>query len=316
MRVALRPASVMLALLAALLVGAAGRAQDRDIEVGAYVSSLSDIRPDDGSYRVVLFAWFNDPAGRFDATRDLYVNARTSSVTEIDRETTPGGGSYSYVRIDALVSDEFAFQHFPFDRQTLTLRLEPEESTDTLRFVPDAEDTGASPDLQLIGWQLEGVRIGVEERTYESDFGYWTGAGAPYSQVVLSIDVARHRSPVLVDDFLGFTFAFLVTSLGFFVSCTELGLRVGMSTGSLFAAVVNLNRLHDAAGFRPEFGLVDRLAFLVLGTVLFALVIAIGTNRLSKRDVARANRIDTLLGIVLVAVFGTMIFVTLRASLA
>ena len=82
-----------------------------------------------------------------------------------------------------------------------------------LRFVPDHEDTDASDYLPLFGWTLDGVSIDVQEHAYDSDFGYWTGRGAAYSQVQLSLDVSRERSPVLIDDFLGFVFAFMITSL-------------------------------------------------------------------------------------------------------
>jgi hypothetical protein len=316
-RDALRPAAVALTLIVVLLVGAAARAQGRDIEVGAFVTSLSDINPDDGSFRIVFYAWFNDPAGQFDIERHLTIDARTASIGAVSRETSPSGGSYTYARIEAQAPHEFDFRRFPFDAQTLRLRMEPSEDAETLRFVPDVAETGASPDLALRGWQIGQIRISVEDRTYESDFGYWAADDRDvYSTVVLEIDITRHRSPVILDDFIGFTFAFLVTCLSFFVSCTELGLRIGMATGSLFAAVVNLNRLHDAAGFRPEFAFVDRLAFLVFGAILSALVIAIGTHRLSKRDAPRANRIDSALGLALFLVFGTLIALTLRASLA
>ena len=87
---------------------------------------------------------------------------------------------------------------------------------------------------------------------------------------------------MLIDDFLGFTFAFLITALTFVVSCTELGLRVGMTTGSLFAAVTNLLRLDDAVGFKPDFGLIDRLAFLIFGAIVTSLLISLDHNRLSK----------------------------------
>ena len=108
--------------LAGLSGGAA--AQPRDVEVGAFVSSISDINPSDGSFRVVLYAWFNDPAGRFNVERDLYLIARTASIDEIETEPAPGGGSYTYARIEAEVPQEFDFRHFPFDRQRLTVRME------------------------------------------------------------------------------------------------------------------------------------------------------------------------------------------------
>ena len=303
-----------LLMLASLAGGAA--AQPRDVEVGGFVSSLSDINPSGGSFRVVLYVWFNDPAGRFNVERDLHLIARTASIDEIDTEPAPGGGSYTYARIEAEVPQEFDFRHFPFDRQRLTVRMEASETVEDLRFVPDHEDTDASDYLPLLGWTLDGVSIDVEEHAYDSDFGYWTGRGAGYSQVQLSLDVSRERSPVLIDDFLGFVFAFMITSLTFLVSATELGLRIGMNTGALFAAVVNLGRLHESAGFRPDFGLVDRLAFLVFGAILCSLIIAITTHRFAKRgDADRVNRINSAIGAAMVLSFGVLIALTLRGSL-
>jgi hypothetical protein len=311
-----RLALTLAALL--LLAGLPGfaAAQPRDVEVGGFVSSLSDINPSGGSFRVVLYVWFNDPAGRFNVERDLYLIARTSSIDQIETEPAPGGGSYTYARIQAEVPQEFDFRHFPFDRQRLTVRMEASETVDDLRFVPDNEDTDASDYLPLLGWTLDGVSIDVQEHVYDSDFGYWTGRGGAYSQVQLSLDVSRERSPVLIDDFLGFVFAFMITSLTFLVSATELGLRIGMNTGALFAAVVNLGRLHESAGFRPDFGLVDRLAFLVFGAILCSLIIAITTHRFAKRgDADRVNRIDSAVGAAMVLSFGALIALTLRGSL-
>ena len=104
----------------------------------------------------------------------------------------------------------------------------------------------------------------------------------------------NRRGPGSSARFLGFVFAFMITSLTFLVSATELGLRIGMNTGALFAAVVNLGRLHEFAGFRPDFGLVDRLAFLVFGAIFCSLIIAITMHRFAKRgDANRVNRIDS-----------------------
>ena len=100
------------------------------------MSSLSDINPSGGSFRVVLYAWFNDPAGRFNVERDLYLIARTASIDAIETEPAPGGGSYTYARIEAEVPQEFAHRHFPFDRQRLTVRMEASETVEDLRFVP------------------------------------------------------------------------------------------------------------------------------------------------------------------------------------
>ena len=211
------------------------------------------------------------------------------------------------------MDQEYDFRDFPFDRQRLLLRLEAVEKVDELRFVPDTDDTRVSEYLRLLGWTVDGIALETTQHAYDTGFGYWTGRDDDFSQVVLTVDLTRVRSPVVIDDFLGFTFAFLITSLTFVVSCTELGLRVGMSTGSLFAAVINLNRLDDAVGFKPDFGLVDRLAFLIFGTILTALLISLTTHRLSKtRSPEAANRIDTRVGVAMLAVSLCLIAWTVR----
>ena len=53
------------------------------MRVGAYVISLSDVKPNDGSFRVGLYVWFLDPAGQFDIEHDLAVNARNVSIGSV-----------------------------------------------------------------------------------------------------------------------------------------------------------------------------------------------------------------------------------------
>ena len=295
--------------------GAGALAQGRDIQAGGFVTSLSDVKPNDGSFSIGLYIWFLDPAGTFDIERDISVNARSLSLSSIYTEPAPTGGTYTYARLDAVVPQEYNYDAFPFDRQRLQLRIDASDSVNYMRFVPDADDSGIASDRLLNGWTVDGMSVEVENRTYGSNFGYWTDRDSAYDQLVVSVDVTRKRSPVLIDDFLGFTFAFIVTGLTFLLSCTDVGMRVGMTTGSLFAAVVNLNRLHDAAGFRPGFAMVDRLAFLVLGAIVGSLLITIFTHRMSKHDVQRANRIDTILGTGLLVVIGLLIVVTVGLEL-
>jgi hypothetical protein len=302
------------AVVAIAAVAAAG-AQPREVRAGAFVTSVSDIDASEGTFRIAFYAWFHDPAGRFELERDLYIVARSVTIAETTVEPSPDGGTYTFARIEAYADQEFDFRDFPFDRQRLTLRMEASENTDALRFAPDLEDSHVSEYLTLIGWRVEGMAIETAEHVYETNFGYWQGRGDAFAQLLLTVEVARVRSPVFIDDFLGFTFAFVVTALTFVVSCTELGLRVGMTTGSLFAAVTNLVRLDDAVGFKPAFGLVDRLAFLIFGAIVTSLVISLATHRLAKRgDPDRANRLDTALGLTNLGVYLALIAWTMRGA--
>lgn len=318
-----RPIRALL-LLAALVLGPAlggtAAAKSRDVEVGAFVTGLRDINSNDGSFRIAFYAWFNDPAGSFDINRDLWVVGNSVRIDEVETEPNPAGGSYTFARIETQVDQEFDFRHFPFDRQSLIVRLESVEGVDGLRFIPDPDGARISEYLHMAGWKVQGVDLRTAEHVYDTDFGYWTDPDTAFSQIELAVNIDRVRSPVIIDDFLGLTFAFLITSLSFVVSCTELGLRVGMNTGALFAAVTNLVRLDDAAGFKPEFGLVDRLAFLVFGAIVTSLAISLLTNRLSKHGAdheaakLRSNRLDTALGIASIVTYLALIVWTLAAA--
>jgi hypothetical protein len=315
----LRRLAAALALAAGALLALAGlaAAEPRDIRVGAFVTELGAIDQEAGTFRIGFWAWFVDPAGTFDPVQDMYVIARDYTISEVQTGPAPEGGVYTTAFIEAEVDQSFDLDHFPFDRQRLGLRLEAAEQTDAMRFVPDAEPPQVADYLQLLGWRIEGVTLIPAEHGYSVRYGLGGDGDQNFSQITLAVDVERHRSTVIFDDFIGFTFAFLITALTFVVPCSELGLRVGMTTGSLFAAVVNLNRLLDEVGFRTEFGLVDRLAFLIFGAILTSLVISISTHKIAKRrSVEEANRLDTWLGAINLSVFLAAILWTLRGALA
>lgn len=257
-----------------------------------------------------MFLWASDATGGFDVTRDLYFVARDVSIDVLDATPT-----YTYARVEATVSQEFDLRDFPFDRQRLILRIEGEDA-DAFRLVPDPEGVTLSDYLAPRGWKIDDATLTSETHRYATGFGYAKPSEAAYSQLVLAIDVTRGRSPVPIDDFVGLTFALFVAGLTFFVPCTEIGLRIGMTTASLFAAVLNINRLHDAVGFRPDFGLVDRVAFLVLGALLGAIAIVIATHRVARNgDVARANRLDTILGTLLMTTTLALVLLAFRPAL-
>ena len=69
----------------AALAGSAA-AQPRDVEVGAFVTSISDINPDEGTFRIAFYVWVNDPAGRFDLERDVDIIARDVTISELEVE--------------------------------------------------------------------------------------------------------------------------------------------------------------------------------------------------------------------------------------
>ena len=309
----LRPLLPLLLLLA-MLPGL--RAEARDILTGAYVNSVSGINPADGTFDISVDLWFIDPEGTFDPRDNLYVLARSSSIKNYYEERGADGRSYTSVRVDAVVDQEFSLTEFPFDEQNLLLRLEAGDTIDRIRFVPDAQPPEIADYIALVDWTLSSASLTATEHRYTTRFGLDETGPQEFSQLELTIAAARTQTGVVIDDFLGFIFSFIITGLIYFVPTTELGTRIGMTTGSLFAALLNLNRLLDAAGYKAEFGLVERLGFLIFGAILCSLLISIAMKRVAtKWGVERADRIDAVLGVIVMSAFLAAILWVLRVGM-
>ena len=302
-------------LIALLIFPGPGHAADRDVRVGAFITNLSNIDQANSTFEITFYAWFIDPAGTFDPRTDMYVIARSSSIDEVEVLPLAGGATNVTARISAVVDQAFDLSEFPFDSQVLVVRLEGAYGVDELRFVPDHEPPQVADYVRTAGWGVDGVSLTTDQHSYTVRYGL-ERAPDSFSQANLGVEVKRLHSPIVVDDFLGFIFAFVITSLTFFIPCKELGLRIGMTSGSLFAAILNLNRLLDAAGFQSVFGLVERVGFLVLGALVTAMIISIQTKRLAeRRGDEYANRIDSILGAVVVSVFLVLIVATIYREL-
>lgn len=93
-------------------------------------------------------------------------------------------------------ADHYELHDYPFDRQTLDIRLEHRWfGTDKMRFVPDdgtipegssARDAFFSRDLDMVQWYVLSVDHAAEPYRYETDFGsiekgLWDGLSSRYA---------------------------------------------------------------------------------------------------------------------------------------
>lgn len=300
---AVRLLAVMIALACATAAGAA----PREVRVGAFVTSLSGLDFADGSFRIAAFLWFVDPAGTFDPVRDLQVLARQSTLAPAERLVLPDGAVYSTVQVTAVVDQSYDLRNFPFSRQSLILRLETSQEIGDLIFVADNADSRIADFVRLPSWNITALRLEPSQETYDTGFGHRTERPT-FSRMNLMIDVARDRSPLIFDKFTGFLVAMIITALVFAVPVNELGIRLAMTTSSIFAAVFNRYRLEDTVGFDASFSLMDQVSLLTFGAILTALVISLVAHNLNGRRSPSAIRlVDRRLGIGAMIVYGVLL---------
>lgn len=103
-------------LLAALLLvfapASARPLEPRHVRTGVFITSISDLEPADGSFRLTGYIWFNDPAARFDP-RHSRILARTLAVTATEQKVLPDGSGYSTAYFDAVIDLQFDVTRYP-----------------------------------------------------------------------------------------------------------------------------------------------------------------------------------------------------------
>lgn len=286
---------------------AAQQSSPREVRVGVYVTSLHDIDPSDGGFGIAGYAWFVDPTGQFDPAHDMELLARTGQTRVFVDTVLEDGARYSVIEFHATYDHAFDVRDYPFDRQALPMVIEAAAITSDLVFVPDTQDSRVASNVRAPGWSVARFDLASSVETYDTGFGHRAGHPS-FSRLTATVSLARNMSPLLFEKFSGFFVAFAITALVFFVPLEELGIRVGMSTGSVFAAVFNRYRLEDAVGFDAVFGLIDQVSFLIFSLIISTLFVSLLSHRLAKaRGAAVAARSDHLIGVAILIAHGGLL---------
>jgi hypothetical protein len=292
------------ALLATFLTLAAAPALPQpapvQVKMGFMLTSLSRIDPADGSFDVSAFAWIIDPGKTLDPAAQIQILARKAGIEAVQRASLGDGSTFTGLRIEATLDQAFDLRDFPFDRQTLRVNVETEVPADRLRFVPDEQDTRLADYLVVNGWNVTGLRFEERVIRYDTKFGVWHAPD--FSRLSLLIDIERQRSALVIEKFIGYTMALLVTALIFLVPTDQIGVRIGMATTAVFAAVGNRYGLDTLIGAETVFGLVEQLSLIVFIAIFAAIAATLLTYELAqKRTLALSNRVNITAGGIVVA---------------
>ena len=96
---------------------------------------------------------------------------------------------------------------------------------------------------------------------------------------------------------------------------SELGVRVGMMTSSIFAAVFNRYRLEDAIGFDAVFGLVDQVSFLTFSASSRVLASRFSRTSCGIPRVDKGSRGSTAARAAVMLIHGVLIMLAFAAAI-
>lgn len=218
------------------------------VRIGVYPTSIYDIDFARNQFTIQFWVWFNHASPDLDLAGSVeVVNAKSTRMLSNSREVRDGR-IWDAVKYEAVILKRWDIASYPFDRQTLQVKIENTElQSAQFGFEADVKGSRISPELILDGWEIGGMKVVIGDQSYNTAYGDPSlSADGPsvYSRATMEIDIKRSGWRLLFYNFIGFFFAIALALLVVIVNSSArlseaitLPTKLGISTGAIFAAV-------------------------------------------------------------------------------
>ncbi len=258
---------VFIAIFAIFLLAPAAIAAPQEVKVGAYILNIGEYDITKGSYTADFYLWFEWTGGKSPENFEI-MNGRVEEKKILFEE--PG---YKFYRIHANLYDKVTVKDYPLDKQSISIKIEDELlSADEMVYVPLANESGYSEDMDLSGWEITGAHAEVKSN-------YYKNFDDRYSRYLYSIELSRPISayyrmliPIL---FIG-----LSTWLCFFMPLHKLDEKLILGGGTLISAIAFHIYLTDPLPSVGYLTLADKYMISLYALILPTLVSMIIVERL------------------------------------
>jgi hypothetical protein len=243
---------------------------------------------------VVDFNQFDVAAGTVGV--DYYVNLKSDSPVSIDDVElmngmittvtpvldTPNEKEY---RVIAIVRAEPDLSRYPFDRDTLSIRMEPRlGSTREMVLVIDPRTSGISQEAHLPGWKFTGTGLSVTNTSYYPD-------ETLYSRVVFNYNVTRDVTSTILKFFLPLMLIIIVSLSSLMMKTSS---RLGLNASMFLATVLIHWRIADTIPIVTYATFLDLFMIITYATLVMVLLSGILLLKFAESgDTARVDRINS-----------------------
>jgi hypothetical protein len=257
------------------------------IRVGVYVDSIADLSIRNSSWNGEVYVWFNwhgqkdlDPGGKL-----VLVDGSAVRKQLLDDYHGADGSNYQRYRITAKFEKAFNTVMVPVERPMLNIYLE-DGSRDghTLRYVAD-DGSQISSRVQVAGYNIVGFATVVKPHTYRSSYGDPRKPGdqhTTFSQYVVGISLEKIGLGIYFKVFLSLYAALALALASFFAKPTTPS-RFALPTASYFGVVANSYIVNSILPPSNNFGMVDFVTTIGLGTIFLVVTISLTSNYLYDR---------------------------------
>ncbi|WP_433989498.1 Cys-loop ligand-gated ion channel (plasmid) [Pseudoseohaeicola sp. NH-UV-7] len=200
------------------------------------------------------------------------------------------GGKITYLqRISGSFSSYHKLTDFPFDKQTIALRIYPLDwSIGKVVFRNDEAFTGMSPLLNISDWAITGIQAELVEETFEAVDQLRSG-------YLLQISAERYLSYYFWKIMLPISLIVFMSWCVFWINPEQFGTQLGLSATSVLTMIAFI---FSTTSMLPRLGYFTMLDRYVAGATVFvflALLQSLCTGYLASKDrTAIAGRIDLI----------------------
>jgi hypothetical protein len=207
------------------------------------------------------------------------MNGMITSVTTVT--DTPFEKEY---RIVAVLTAEPDLSHYPFDRHTLPIKIEPKIKNEReMVLVTDLTENGLDPEADLPGWTLTGSGSSVTNKSYLKD-------EVPYSRAVFSYGVVRDAASTILKFFLPIMLIVIVSLSSLMMKVSS---RLGLNASMFLAAVLIHWRVADAIPLVAYATFLDLFMIITYATLVLVLISGILILKFTEsRDTTRVDLVN------------------------
>ena len=252
-------------------------ASPETVQIGVFLTDLSDLDPSKKSFSASLWLWSitdqeeGSPLDRLEFTNAIKIDSPIS-VKELTSL-----GVWQQRKIVGSFRHEWDLSRFPFDKQLLLIGLEEGEfDNKTILFSADAKNSGFDSDIKLVEYRIKSAQFLNNEKTYRSNFGdprLPPGSPSTYTHAELQILLERTNSNLFWKLISGAIAASFFAFASFWLRLDDpsaLSPRFGLLSGSLFAAVVGLRNSAIQLGTDNQTTLIELIHIAVMLYIMLA----------------------------------------------
>jgi len=270
---------------------ATGENSPTQVRLGIYLIELEDFDTRKHSFTADFWIWGVTPPDYKNWIQKLdYPNSikvETSQATE----QLVDGMNWSNARVSGEFREPWDLRNHPFDKRELEILIDESFlETSQVVFVADAANSNAVDARVPEGWRITNFSIASASKKYSTAFGDPSKppkSSSDYTRLEIKISIKRDSYAIFWKLTAIPYIATILAFLSFFVVFDNLLMfsRFSLLIGSLFAACVSLRGLNSELGSTDVFTLMDSIHVATLVYVIFAILCAIISRYLFKREV-------------------------------